>query len=72
MSETQTAQHLIELEIKISHQEIAIEELRQTLFEQHGVIEKLEKSVKLLTERLEAALDGSHQIGPGNEKPPHY
>ncbi len=62
---------IIELEIKISHQEIAIDELKTALFEQHATIEKLQKDLKRLTDRLES-VDGGPQIGPGNEKPPHY
>ncbi len=63
-------QRLIELEIKISHQEIAIEELQQTVFDQSMTIEKLEKSLKNLTERVDGSI--AKEIGPGNEKPPHY
>ena len=64
-------QSLIELEIKISHQEIAIEELQRTVFEQHNRIEKLEKSLQILTERIDGRNAGP-EIGPANEKPPHY
>lgn len=63
--------HLIQLETKISHQEVAIDELKQTVFDQHTAIEKLEKALKRLTDRVEG-IDGGPQVGPGNEKPPHY
>jgi len=62
----------IDLETKIAHQEVAIEELQQAVFEHHTTIERLEKSIKLLTQRFEAAMGGENQVGPGNEKPPHY
>ncbi len=62
---------MIDLEIKISHQDVAIEELKTALFEQHSTIEKLQKDLKRLTDRLES-VDGGPTIGPGNEKPPHY
>lgn len=65
-------QHLIDLEVKISHQEIAIEELKQLTFEQHKQIEALEKELKRLKERIDAGDIGATTIGPGNEKPPHY
>jgi len=65
-------QHLIELEVKISHQEIAIEELKQITFEQHRQIEALEKEVKRLKERMDSGDIGVTTIGPGNDKPPHY
>jgi SlyX protein len=65
------ADHIIELEMKISHQEVAIEELKQTVFEQHLALEKLEKELKRLNDRIEG-IDGGPTIGPGNDKPPHY
>lgn len=61
----------IELETKISHQEIAIDELKQTVFEQHLAIEKIEKEIKRISDRL-AGVDSGPTVGPGNEKPPHY
>jgi uncharacterized coiled-coil protein SlyX len=65
-------EHLIELEVKISHQEVAIEELKQTTFEQHLRIEALEKELKRLKDRFDTFDGGQMPIGPGNEKPPHY
>jgi uncharacterized coiled-coil protein SlyX len=62
---------LIDLETKISHQEVAIDELKQTVFEQHIAIEKLEKELKRLNDRL-SGIDSGPVIGPGNDKPPHY
>ena len=64
--------HLIELEVKISHQEVAIEELKQETFEQHKRIENLEKELKRLKDRLDSFDGGNSPVGPGNEKPPHY
>jgi SlyX protein len=64
-------QYLIDLETKISHQEIAIEELKQTVFDQHNQLERLEKTLKVLTERIDSRNSGP-EIGPANEKPPHY
>jgi SlyX protein len=63
-------ERLIELEVKLSHQEIAIEELQKSLFEQHLTIERLEKKLKLLLDRVEGSLNP--EVGPGNQKPPHY
>ena len=70
-NETEDQTHLIELETKISHQEIAIDELKQTVFDQHIAIEKLVKDFKRLSDRIEG-IDGGHTVGPGNDKPPHY
>jgi SlyX protein len=63
-------QRLIDLEIKISHQEVAIDELQTTVFEQHSAIARLEKTLKDITDRLEGVT--GKEVGPGNEKPPHY
>lgn len=65
-------QRLIDLEIKISHQEHAIETLQQLAYEQHKVIEKLEAKLDALTKRFDGASEGGPDIGPANEKPPHY
>ena len=64
--------NLKDLEIKYSHHEVAIEELQKVVFEQHKTIEKLEKSLKRLTDRFDGVTGGANEIGPGNEKPPHY
>jgi len=72
MTEKTTEERLIELEIKISHQEIALEELQQGVYEQHATIAILEKSLKLLTERIDGTTAGKPEVGPGNDKPPHY
>lgn len=69
---SQMNEHLIELEVKISHQEVAIEELKQTTFEQHKRIEALEKELKHLKNRLDTVDTQNSTVGPGNEKPPHY
>ncbi len=63
-------QRLIDLEIKFSHQDVLLEKLQQTVHDQYIAIEKLEKSLKAIADRLKSATeDGS---APANEKPPHY
>lgn len=64
-------QRLIDLETKFLHQELALENLNQALLQQLTMIENLEKNLKLLTAKFEAATGGP-EIGPANEKPPHY
>ncbi|MBX9767521.1 MAG: SlyX family protein [Bdellovibrionales bacterium] len=63
-------QRLIDLETKVSYQEVLVEELRQTVHEQYLAIEKLEKSLKVMTDRIRQA-DAS-TLAVVNEKPPHY
>lgn len=61
-------QRLIDLETKISFQEVLIEDLQKVVNDQYLSLEKIEKKMKLLTERLKA----SDSSIPKNEKPPHY
>lgn len=63
---------IIDLEVKISHQEIAIETLQQLAYEQHKIIEGLEGKIARLSNKLENFIEGGAEIGPANEKPPHY
>jgi SlyX protein len=63
-------QRLVDLETKFSYQDTLIEELRQTVHEQYLTIEKLEKNVKVLMNRLEGF--DENNIRAGHEKPPHY
>ena len=72
MTDDEPMSELIELQTKIAHQEMAIEILQQTVFEQHSAIEKLQKNVKRLTDRFEGVVGAGPEVGPGNEKPPHY
>ena len=61
----------IELEIKISHQEVALEEMQKIIWEQETRLDRLEKAVQRLTDRLHGGA-GEPEIGPANERPPHY
>ena len=61
---------LIDIEMKLSHQEFLIEELNQVVREQTETILKLEMGLKKLLDR--DAESAGRQVGPGNEKPPHY
>ena len=62
-------QRLVDLETKFSYQEHLIEELRQTVHDQYLTIEKLEKNLKALMNRLDGV---DSKIRPAHEKPPHY
>ena len=60
-------QRLIDLETKISFQEVLIEDLQKVVNDQYLSLEKIEKTMKLLDEKLKA-----RDESPKNEKPPHY
>ena len=62
----------IELETKLSHHEMDIEALRDTVFEHQKMIEALKSKVEKLAGQLAEGKDGGIEIGPADEKPPHY
>jgi SlyX protein len=64
-------ERLTNLEIKIAHQEHALEEMSSVIYEQQKTIDKLENLLNGLTNRLKDALEDGQEIR-GNEKPPHY
>jgi SlyX protein len=63
---------IIEIEIKLAHAERTIEELSDVLYKQQIQIEKLEQNFVLLSKKMAANSGGELEIGPANEKPPHY
>jgi uncharacterized coiled-coil protein SlyX len=62
----------IEFETKMAHLEMSVEELTETTHEQQKSIDLLTEAVKKLSTRIDAAKDGGLDIGPADEKPPHY
>lgn len=67
-----TEQRIIDLEMKFSHQEIAIEALQRSVYEHQKVIEKLSKVMEIMNKRLTHLVEENEEVGPANEKPPHY
>jgi uncharacterized coiled-coil protein SlyX len=65
-------ERLIEIEQKLSHQDFAMEQAQETLHEQGLLIAQLEITIKKLSDRLNEAAGAANQVGPGDEKPPHY
>lgn len=63
---------IIELEIKLTHQDLKTEELSEVVYKQQLQIENLQKSLSLLEKRFITGAPGELEIGPANEKPPHY
>ena len=61
---------LVDIEIKISHQEDLVETLSQTIYRQGRRIDQLEAMVASLVDHVRT-LQSTRQ-GPVNEKPPHY
>ncbi len=62
---------LMELEIRIAHQEKAIQELSDTIYEQHRKIEQLDILCRHLSDKLRNLSDQA-AAEPADEAPPHY
>lgn len=67
-----TEEKFVDIETKLSHQEFAIEELQEIVMAQTKDISLLKSAIKRLDQKLRAAKDGDLDIGPADEKPPHY
>ncbi|KHD88555.1 MAG: SlyX family protein [Bdellovibrio sp. ArHS] len=66
-------QRFIDIETKLAHQEMIVEELNQVLYQQQKTIDQLEKLVQGLTKKMkELVTDESGLEIRGHEKPPHY
>lgn len=61
---------LVDIEIKIAHQEDLVETLNQTIYRQGRRIDQLEAMVASLVDHVRT-LQSTRQA-PINEKPPHY
>lgn len=71
MTESET-HRLVELELKLEHQERALEDLSEMVTRQWQVIDRLEREVRRLSEQL-VDLEGAGKSGiPKDAPPPHY
>lgn len=67
-----TEERLNSIETKITYQELAVSELNEVVIMQQRTIDRMEKQLKELTDKLNdmAELAGSDR--GGMQKPPHY
>ena len=63
---------LDELEIRIAHQDQTIEDLNAAITAQWKLIERLERQVTRLAERVADAEQSATEAAPVNRPPPHY
>ena len=63
---------LIEIEIKLSHQENAVEELNKVVCQQQKKIDHLEAVCEALIRHIKELSDGVAEQRTTNEPPPHY
>ena len=64
-------QRFVDLEIKLSHHEQMLEDLSAVIFRQQQQIDQLETLVKTLKDQVKSSKDGL-DVGPADDKPPHY
>ena len=61
-----------ELEIRMAHQEQTIEDLNGAITAQWKIIDRLERQVSRLTDRLAEAEGAMGEAPPVHQPPPHY
>lgn len=64
---------LIDIELKLTHQEDTVDALNKIVYEQQKKIDELEKLLTALARQVrESANSAGEQRTPDNERPPHY
>ena len=61
-----------EIEIKIAHLEQALAEFHDVVYGQQRMLDRLERALDELKQRVLAAEDPALPGNPAAEKPPHY
>jgi SlyX protein len=67
-----TESRLTELETRLAFAEDLLETLNQTVIRQQGQIDLMQQQLRLLHQRLQAALPDDDARSPRDEIPPHY
>jgi len=67
-----TEEQLIEIEMKIAHQEHTVALLNDALTSQQAQIANLELQVRVLTDRIKAISEAAPGGSEDNQPPPHY
>ena len=67
-----TEDRLIDIEIKLSHQEIMVEELNQAVCHQQKRIDHLEAICEALIRHVKELSDGAAEQRTTDAPPPHY
>ncbi|MBC7743114.1 MAG: SlyX family protein [Bdellovibrionaceae bacterium] len=65
-----TEQRFIDLETKVSHQELLLEELHEVLYQQQQTIDSLQAKLEFHIKRVQDAASTSEISA--SERPPHY
>lgn len=68
-----TEEKIVDLEVKLGFLERTVEQLNEALVEQDTVIQRMDRRLQQLTERLAKASDTEEgERDPLDERPPHY
>lgn len=65
-------ERIIDIEMKLAHQEDLVDELNQTVYRQQKKIEELEMLLGALAKRFRELSQAGQERGAADEKPPHY
>lgn len=65
-------ERLVEIETKLAHQELTLQELNDVIVEQHLRIAQLEELCRALVGRLQSMASSEPAEQPQDERPPHY
>ena len=71
-SPTSDCARLDELEMRVVHQDQTIDELNEAITAQWKLIDRLERQVQHLAERVADAEQSAGQTAPVDRPPPHY
>ena len=63
---------LIDIELKLTHQEDTVDALNQIVYQQQKKIDELEKLLTALVRQVKNSADNVGERNIENEKPPHY
>ena len=61
-----------DIEIKLAHLEQALNELSDVLYQQQGLIVRLEAGYEGLRQRMASGGEPADSQNPADDKPPHY
>ncbi|MBU1691301.1 MAG: SlyX family protein [Gammaproteobacteria bacterium] len=65
-------ERLVDIEIKLSHQENTVEELNKVVCQQQKKLDHLEAVCEALIRHVKELSDGAAEQRTANETPPHY
>jgi SlyX protein len=67
-----TEERLIDIELKLTHQEDTVDALNKIVYEQQKKIDQLEKLLTALARQVKDNASSTSERTIDNERPPHY